>query len=68
MGRFKQIDEALRLYDRLLLILSEHGMNSEWMKTESQPSSRCLAIPACAPRLLSGLVLRSSRPAFRSGC
>src|SRR5437879_4163280 len=29
-----QIDEAVRLYDRLLLILSEHSMNSEWVKTE----------------------------------
>ncbi len=30
----EQIDEAIRLYDRLLLILSEHSMNSEWVKTE----------------------------------
>jgi hypothetical protein len=30
----EQIDEAVRLYDRLLLILSEHSMNSEWVKTE----------------------------------
>jgi hypothetical protein len=29
-----QIDEAIRLYDRLLLILSEHSMESEWVKTE----------------------------------
>lgn len=29
-----QIDEAIRVYDRLLLILSEHSMNSEWVKTE----------------------------------
>lgn len=29
-----QIDEAIRIYDRLLLILSEHSMNSEWVKTE----------------------------------
>src|SRR5204863_2348849 len=31
----EQIDEAIRIYDRLLLILSEHGMNSEWVKTET---------------------------------
>jgi len=29
-----QIDTAIRLYDRLLLILSDHSMNSEWVKTE----------------------------------
>ncbi len=31
---YDQIDEAILLYDRLLLILSEHSMNSEWVKTE----------------------------------
>ena len=31
---YEQIDEAIRLYDRLLLILSEHSMESEWVKTE----------------------------------
>lgn len=30
----EQIDEAIRIYDRLLLILSEHSMASEWVKTE----------------------------------
>jgi hypothetical protein len=30
----EQIDEAIRIHDRLLLILSEHSMNSEWVKTE----------------------------------
>jgi TIR domain/Pentapeptide repeats (8 copies) len=30
----EQIDEAIRLHDRLLLILSEHSMKSEWVKTE----------------------------------
>ena len=30
----EQIGEAIRVYDRLLLILSEHSMNSEWVKTE----------------------------------
>ena len=30
----EQIDEAIRVYDRLLLILSEHSMNSEWVRTE----------------------------------
>ncbi len=30
----EQIDEAIRLHDRLLLILSESSMNSEWVKTE----------------------------------
>jgi hypothetical protein len=30
----EQIDEAIRLHDRLLLILSEHSMNSEWVNTE----------------------------------
>jgi uncharacterized protein YjbI with pentapeptide repeats len=30
----EQIDEAIRIYDRLLLILSEHSMKSRWVKTE----------------------------------
>ena len=30
----EQIDEAIRKYERLLLILSEASMNSEWVKTE----------------------------------
>ncbi len=30
----EQIDEAIRLHDKLLLILSPHSMNSEWVKTE----------------------------------
>ena len=29
-----QIDEAIRLHDKLLLILSEHSMASEWVKEE----------------------------------
>jgi TIR domain len=30
----EQIDEAIRVYDKLLLVLSKHSMNSEWVKTE----------------------------------
>jgi hypothetical protein len=30
----EQIDEAIRLHDKLLLILSPASMNSEWVKTE----------------------------------
>jgi uncharacterized protein YjbI with pentapeptide repeats len=30
----EQIDEAIRLHDCLLLILSDHSMSSEWVKTE----------------------------------
>jgi hypothetical protein len=30
----QQIDEAIRIYDKLLLILSEASMNSNWVKTE----------------------------------
>ena len=30
----EQIDEAIRVHDKLLLILSEHSMKSEWVKTE----------------------------------
>jgi TIR domain/Pentapeptide repeats (8 copies) len=31
---YEQIDEAIRVYDRLLLILSDDSMSSEWVKTE----------------------------------
>jgi uncharacterized protein YjbI with pentapeptide repeats len=30
----EQIDEAIRLHDKLLLILSEHSMASDWVQTE----------------------------------
>jgi hypothetical protein len=30
----EQLDEAIRLHDKLLLILSEYSMNSPWVKTE----------------------------------
>lgn len=30
----EQIDEAIRVYDKLLVVLSEISMNSEWVKTE----------------------------------
>ena len=30
----EQIDDAIRIYDKLLLILSPASMNSEWVKTE----------------------------------
>ncbi len=30
----EQVDEAIRLYDRLLLVLSANSMNSEWVKQE----------------------------------
>ena len=30
----EQIDDAIRLHDKLLLMLSEDSMNSEWVKTE----------------------------------
>jgi uncharacterized protein YjbI with pentapeptide repeats len=30
----EQIDEAIRIYDRLLLVLSEHSMESEWVQME----------------------------------
>jgi hypothetical protein len=34
-GRYiEQIDEAIRIYDKLLLILSEASMSSKWVKTE----------------------------------
>ena len=45
----EQLDEAIRLHDKLLLILSEHSMNSTWVKTEianalqkTHPSNRSL--------------------------
>src|SRR5271166_3062748 len=30
----EQIDDAIKLHDKLLLILSEHSMSSNWVKTE----------------------------------
>src|SRR5271157_4181593 len=30
----EQIDEAIRVHDKLLLILAEHSMSSEWVRTE----------------------------------
>src|SRR5207237_7457244 len=31
---YPQIDEAIRIHDKLLLVLSEYSMHSEWVKTE----------------------------------
>ena len=36
----EQIDEAIRVYDRLLLILSTDSMGSEWVKTEIAKARR----------------------------
>jgi uncharacterized protein YjbI with pentapeptide repeats len=36
----EQIDEAVRLYDRLLLILSDHSMKSSWVETEISKARR----------------------------
>jgi hypothetical protein len=33
---YEQIDRAIQIHDRLLLILSEHSMQSEWVITEIQ--------------------------------
>ncbi|MFN2166705.1 MAG: TIR domain-containing protein, partial [Anaerolineae bacterium] len=30
----EQLEQAIRLHEKLLLVLSEHSMNSEWVKTE----------------------------------
>ena len=30
----EQIDQAIRVYDKLLLVLSPNSMNSEWVRTE----------------------------------
>jgi antiphage defense system Thoeris ThsB-like protein len=30
----KRIEQAIRVHERVLLILSAHSMNSEWVKTE----------------------------------
>jgi hypothetical protein len=37
----EQIDEAIRIHERLLLILSAHSMNSEWVKTEIAKARQC---------------------------
>jgi hypothetical protein len=31
---YEQVDAAIRRFDRVLLVLSEHSMKSEWVKTE----------------------------------
>jgi hypothetical protein len=49
----EQIDEAIRLHDKLLLILSPHSMESEWVKAEiARPASaRCATNVKCFSRL-----------------
>jgi uncharacterized protein YjbI with pentapeptide repeats len=37
----EQIDSAIRLYDKLLLVLSEHSLNSGWVKTEIRKAREC---------------------------
>ncbi len=36
----EQIDEAIRVYDKLLLVLSPRSMKSEWVKTEIRKARR----------------------------
>jgi len=36
----EQIDEAIRVYDKLLLVLSHESMDSEWVKTEIRRARR----------------------------
>jgi hypothetical protein len=49
-----QIDEAIRVYDRLLLILSRESMSSSWVKTEiakartKEVASKRRVFPHCA--------------------
>ncbi len=37
---YEQIDEAIRYHDKLLLVLSENSMGSEWVKTEIRRARR----------------------------
>jgi hypothetical protein len=37
---YDQIDEAIRIYDKLLLVLSSESMNSEWVITEIHNAKR----------------------------
>lgn len=37
---YEQIDRAIQLHDRLLLVLSEHSMESEWVTTEIRRARR----------------------------
>lgn len=37
---YEQIDEAIRCHDKLLLVLSENSMRSEWVKTEIRRARR----------------------------
>ena len=36
----EQIDEAIRVYDKLLLVLSAESMNSEWVRTEIRKAQK----------------------------
>jgi hypothetical protein len=40
----EQIDEALRFYDKLLVVLSLEGMNSEWVRTEIRKARKAEVI------------------------
>jgi hypothetical protein len=35
----EQIDQAIRVHERVLLILSAHSMNSKWVKLEIDKGS-----------------------------
>ena len=37
---YDQIDSAIKIYDKLLLVLSEHSINSEWVKSEMRRCRR----------------------------
>ena len=57
-----QIDDAIRRYDKLLLILSSNSMTSEWVKTEiAKAKTRTEAWPENAIPCASGAVQCASR-------
>jgi hypothetical protein len=43
----EQIDQAISLYDKLLIVLSEHSMQSEWVKTEIRKARKRERIEGC---------------------
>ena len=66
----EQIDQAIRLHERLLLILSPESLNSEWVKSETTKALRD-SLNICFSRcdtLCPGAARKSSPGRLRPCC
>ena len=58
----EQIDRAIQVNDRLLVVLSKHSMQSDWVKLETATAYSARRLTACAARKASKAERDGPRP------